>query len=168
MALIEVIHYPDPGLRKKSISVEDIDETIHNLTRDMVETMYAHRGVGLAAPQIGVPRRVITLNAGEGLITLLNPEIVVAEGDVTMEEGCLCLPGMSIEVKRASNVRVQGIDPTGRERSYDAEGLLARVFQHEIDHLNGILIIDKLSKLKRDLITKRLRKQEMERHRGHE
>ena len=129
----------------------------------MTETMYASRGVGLAAVQIGILKRVIVVNVGEELVALVNPEILENEGESQMEEGCLCLPGVLIDVKRSEKVKVKGLNEKGEEVVVDAEGLLARAFQHEVDHLNGILIIDKVSRIKRELLTNKLRKEARER-----
>jgi len=163
MSLKEIIIYPDPVIKKKSESVEEVDEEIKQLIDDMTETMYASRGVGLAAVQIGILKRVIVVNVGEELVALVNPEILENEGESKMEEGCLCLPGVLIDVKRSEKVKVKGLNEKGEEVVVDAEGLLARAFQHEVDHLNGILIIDKVSRIKRELLTNKLRKEARER-----
>lgn len=163
MSLREIIAYPDPILRKRSEVVEEIGEDLKKLVNDMTETMYASSGIGLAAIQIGVPKRVIVVNAGEGLVVLINPEIEAAEGETRMEEGCLCLPGVMVEVKRHEKVTVSGLSETGEAITLHAEGLLARALQHEIDHLEGVLIVDKVSKLKRELLTSSLRKEARER-----
>ena len=163
MSLREIIAYPDPILRKRSEVVEEIGEDLKKLVNDMTETMYASSGIGLAAIQIGVPKRVIVVNAGEGLVVLINPEIEAAEGETRMEEGCLCLPGVMVEVKRHEKVIVSGLSETGEAITLHAEGLLARALQHEIDHLEGVLIVDKVSKLKRELLTSSLRKEARER-----
>ena len=163
MSLKEIIIYPDPVIKKKSESVEEVDEEIKQLIDDMTETMYASRGVGLAAVQIGILKRVIVVNVGEELVALVNPEILENEGESQMEEGCLCLPGVLIDVKRSEKVKVKGLNEKGEEVVVDAEGLLARAFQHEVDHLNGILIIDKVSRIKRELLTNKLRKEAKER-----
>jgi peptide deformylase len=123
--------------------------------------MYAYKGVGLAAPQIGVARNVIVLDVGQGLMSLINPEITVSEGTEAKEEGCLCLPDLSVTVERHERIQIKAVDQNGSPITLEADGLLARALQHEVDHLHGTLIIDKLSKLKRDLIIKRLRKQQL-------
>jgi peptide deformylase len=133
------------------------------LAEDMAETMYAAPGVGLAAPQVGVSERLIVLDVrnkegATGLITLINPEIIEAEGRVVEEEGCLSLPGITENVARAERVLVRGHDLEEREREIEAEGLLAVALQHEIDHLEGILFIDRLSRLKRGIIQRKIRK----------
>ena len=163
MSLKEIIIYPDPVIKKKSESVEEVNEEIKQLIDDMTETMYASRGVGLAAVQIGILKRVIVVNVGEELVALVNPEILENEGESKMEEGCLCLPGVLIDVKRSEKVKVKGLNEKGEEVVVDAEGLLARAFQHEVDHLNGILIINKVSRIKRELLTNKLRKEARER-----
>jgi peptide deformylase len=133
------------------------------LAEDMAETMYAAPGVGLAAPQVGVSERLIVLDVRNregttGLITLINPEIIEAEGQVVEEEGCLSLPGITENVPRAVRIVVKGHDLDEREREIEAEGLLAVVLQHEIDHLEGILFIDRISRLKRGIIQRKIRK----------
>jgi len=163
MSTKEIITYPDPVLRKKSEPVEKVDKEIKQLIEDMAETMYASRGIGLAAIQIGVLKRVILVNVGEGLVLLVNPEILEDEGETQMEEGCLCLPGVMLEVKRSEKVKVKGLNRKGEEIIIHAEGLLARALQHEIDHLKGVLIIDKISKIKRELVTSKLKKEAKER-----
>ena len=163
MALKKIIEYPDPILRKKSESVKKVDKEIKQLIEDMAETMYASRGIGLAAIQIGVVKRVIVVNIGEGLVALVDPEVLKGEGEIQMEEGCLCLPGVMVEVKRSEKIKVKGLNEKDEEIVIDAEGLLARALQHEIDHLNGILIIDKVSKIRRELLTSKLRKEARER-----
>jgi peptide deformylase len=129
----------------------------------MAETMYAAPGVGLAAPQVGVSERLIVVDVKNtkdetGLITLINPEIIEAEGHVVEEEGCLSLPGITEDVPRAERVLVRGHDLNEREREIEAEGLLAVALQHEIDHLEGILFIDRISRLKRGIIQRKMRK----------
>ena len=163
MALREVITFPDPVLREKSESVEKVSLDIKNLIGDMTETMYASRGIGLAAIQIGVPKRVIVVDVGEGLVALVNPALCKQEGETRMEEGCLCLPEVMVEVTRSERIAVEGLDEKGEKVTLDAEGLFARALQHEIDHLDGILIVDKVSRIKRELLTSALRKEAKER-----
>jgi len=158
MAKLEVLRYPNSVLRKKCEPIETIDDEVVRLARDMLETMYEDKGIGLAAPQVGVSRRLIVLDIGDGPLALINPEITAAEGSDTMEEGCLCLPGINVEVERSARVRVTGLDTSGKPIDIDADDLLARALQHEIDHLSGTLIIDKVSKLKRDLLIKKYKK----------
>jgi peptide deformylase len=163
MALRDVITYPHPMLRKRSQKIAAVTEDVRRLIDDMAETMYAQRGVGLAAVQIGVHQRVITVDVGEGLLALINPEVLDRSGETQMEEGCLCLPGVIVEVDRSERVTVRGLNEKGEEVTLPAEGLLARALQHEIDHLDGILIVDKVSRLKRELLTSKLRKEAKER-----
>ena len=161
MSILKILTYPDPVLRKKAKPVERIDERIKNLIEDMVETMYAAPGVGLAATQVGEPLRVIIIDVTrkeEGVIALINPEIISGEGECTEEEGCLSVPDFKETVLRKKKVLVKGLDPEGKEKEISAEGLLAIAFQHEIDHLDGILIIDRVSRLKRDIFKKKLQK----------
>jgi peptide deformylase len=158
MAKLEVLRYPNSILRKKCDAIENIDEDVRQLARDMLETMYEDKGIGLAAPQVGITRQLIVLDIGDGPLTLINPKVVSAEGSDTMEEGCLCLPGINVDVERSARVRVTGLDAKGAEVDIEADELLARALQHEIDHLSGTLIIDKVSKLKRDLLLKKYKK----------
>ena len=163
MSLKELVVYPNPILRETSEIVEEVGEDIRHLIDDMAETMYASRGIGLAAIQIGVPKRVIVIDVGEGLVALVNPVISKQEGEAQMEEGCLCLPGVMVDVTRSERVTVKALDAKGEEVTFDAEGLFGRALQHEIEHLEGILIVDKVSKIKRELLTSPLRKQAKER-----
>ncbi|MBI4619252.1 MAG: peptide deformylase [Desulfobacterales bacterium] len=161
MSILKILTYPDPVLKKKAKPVEIIDERIKKLAEDMIETMYAAPGVGLAAPQVGESLRVITVDVTrkeEGLIVLINPEIISSEGECTEEEGCLSVPDFKEIVQRKEKVLVKGLDLEGRKIQIPAEGLLAIAFQHEIDHLDGILIIDRVSRLKRDIFKKKLTK----------
>jgi peptide deformylase len=163
MSLREIITYPNPILRKKSEVVEEVNDDLKQLVEDMTETMYASHGIGLAAIQIGVLKRVIVVNVGEGRVVLFNPVIDEAEGESRMEEGCLCLPGVMVEVTRHENITVRGLNETGEEVTLQANGLMSRALQHEIDHLEGTLIVDKVSKIKRELLTSTLRKEAKER-----
>ena len=163
MAVLKILKYPNPTLKQLSLSVERITEETVRLIQDMVETMYAAPGVGLAAPQVGTLRRIIVVdvdyeNPGRNLITLINPEIRRAEGEVIWEEGCLSVVDFTAEVKRAERVEVVGLNEKEQEVNVAAEGLLAVALQHEIDHLDGKLFIDRISRLKRDLYTRRLKK----------
>lgn len=208
MSLLKILKYPDPFLRRKCAPVEEIDEELLTLLDDMRETMYAARGVGLAAPQVGADKRVVVIdvspwfrndgeeegeydeagNAGEasqadeaahaecshsdecshchdeeeydgpGLIELINPVIVYSEGSAVAEEACLSIPGFSSEVKRKYKVVVEAYNRDGDPVEIEAEDLLARVFQHEIDHLDGMLFIDRLSRLKRELLVRKIEK----------
>ena len=161
MSVLEIMTYPNSVLRNKGEIVETIDERIKRLVHNMTETMYAAPGIGLAAPQIGESLQVITIDLernGEGLITLCNPEIVYSEGERTDEEGCLSIPDFKETITRKRKIVVAGMDLNGQNIQITAEGLLAAAFQHEIDHLNGVLILDKVSRLKRDLFKRKLRK----------
>jgi peptide deformylase len=164
MAKLQIITLPDPLLRKASAPVERIDAELKALAEDMLETMYAAPGVGLAAVQVGVPRRLVVLdtakeeNARRPLV-LINPEIVALGSEMRMhEEGCLSIPDVRIEIERPQTVTVRFLDREGKPQELAAEGLLATVVQHEIDHLNGKLIIDFLSRLKRDIIVRKFKK----------
>jgi len=143
MAIRNVRKEGDPILRKRSKEVSEINERISILLDDMIETMDAEDGVGLAAPQVGVLKRVIVIRIGEELIQLINPEIIYESGEQTDIEGCLSVPGRSMNVKRPLAVKVKGIDRDGKEVKYEGSDLLARAFCHEVDHLDGILFIDK-------------------------
>jgi peptide deformylase len=134
--------HPDAVLRKKALPVEDIDEKVRALMNAMATIMYTCEGIGLAAPQVGVLRRVITADVGEGLICLANPEILSREGEEYLFEGCLSLPGITVNVRRDAVAVVRGMDAAGREFERMVTGLVARVLQHEIDHLDGVLILD--------------------------
>ena len=145
MAITQIRVLPDPVLRRKAKKVRDIDSSIRRLMDDMTDTMRAASGVGLAAPQIGIPLRVIVIEIpDEEVITLLNPEVIKMEGNRLVEEACLSIPGYKGEVKRAVSVKVKGRDPRGKEVRLKGEGLLAQALEHEIDHLDGILYIDHL------------------------
>jgi peptide deformylase len=163
MPIRPIVKYGDPVLHGPAEPVEKIDDSIKTLFADMVQTMYAAPGVGLAAPQIGVPRRVIVIDLSVGedpsqLIRLVNPEILEEEGEQSEEEGCLSVPGYGGTPRRPARVRARGLDAEGHEQVYEATGLLARAFCHEIDHIDGLLFVDRLSPLKRDLLKRRLRK----------
>ena len=145
MAVANIRLFPDPVLRLKAKRVRSIDGSIHGLIDDMIETMRACSGVGLAAPQIGVSLRVAVIEIpGEEVITLINPEIIKRMGERVVEEGCLSLPGYKGEIKRSQMVKVKGQDRYGKEIRLKGEELLAQALEHEIDHLNGILYIDRL------------------------
>jgi peptide deformylase len=166
MALREICTYPDPVLRNKTSRVERIDSTLDRLIEDMVETMHAAPGVGLAANQVGVPLQlaVIDLSSREDeeqrhpLLVIINPELIVMEGSVLEEEGCLSIPDYAEKVRRAARVTVRAQDRTGKQFELEAEGLMAKALQHEIDHLNGLLFVDRLSSLKKHLFKRRFRK----------
>lgn len=163
MAILEIKKYPDKVLRLKAEPVKTIDNSIIRLIDDMVETMYAAPGVGLAAPQVGVSLRVIVIDItvrekGSGLIVLINPEVLSIKGEIEEEEGCLSVPDYRAEIKRAEMITVRGLDRNGKEITVSGKGLLARALQHEIDHLNGILIIDRVSPIKREIFKRKFRK----------
>jgi len=143
MAVLDIVQVPDPVLRRPAKPVERVTKRIQKLIRDMADTMYAANGAGLAAPQVGVSERVIVADAGDGLVALVNPRIVSSSGSEVDVEGCLSIPNVTVYVERAAQVEVEGWDERGKTVRIKAEGLLARALQHEIDHLDGILIIDK-------------------------
>ena len=158
-----IVKWGEPVLHAPSAPVTELDGSVAGLVKDMVETMYAAPGIGLAAPQIGVPLRIIVIDLSVGeeqgkLITVINPEIVEREGEQRHEEGCLSVPGFGGTPVRPARVVVKGLDLEGKERVYTATELLARAFCHEIDHVDGLLFVDRLSPLKRDLLKRKLRK----------
>ena len=158
-----ILTYPDPDLKKKSAPVVVINDAVRELVQDMAETMYHAPGIGLAAPQIGVHQRVIVIDVSAhndvpGLIVAINPVIVHAEGEAYEEEGCLSVPKYAANVRRHARVVVKALDIDGNECTWRAEELLAIAFQHEIDHLEGILFVDHLSPLKRELFQRKARK----------
>lgn len=158
-----ILKYGDDVLHETARDVDAITPDIERLIDDMIETMYAAPGVGLAAPQVGVPLRlfVIDVSVGRdptGLIVMINPEFVERDGMQLEEEGCLSVPGFNATVVRPSRVVVRGLDRAGHEQTIDGTGLLARAFQHEIDHLDGTLFVDRLRGIKRDLIVRKIRK----------
>jgi peptide deformylase len=169
MSKLPIIKLPDPILREKSLPVEAVDEHVRAFLNDMLETMYAAPGIGLAAVQVGVLRRMLVLDVARGKdepknpMMLINPEIV-AQGDTPRlhEEGCLSIPEMYAEVERPALVRVRYVDIEGNQREEEFQDLLATVVQHEIDHLNGLLFIDHLSRLKRNLLVKKFHKAQRE------
>ena len=146
MALREIVQIGEPVLRKKSKKVEQIDNKLIQLLNDMADTMYKADGVGLAAPQVGILKRVVVIDIGDGLIELINPEIIETSGEQVDEEGCLSVVGESGSVKRPYYVKVRAFDRQGRLFEMEGEELLARAFCHEIDHLDGILFVDKIGK----------------------
>jgi peptide deformylase len=162
-----ILTYPEPILKKVAPAVSNLDGALVATIDDMVETMYAAPGVGLAAPQIGLSQRVIVLdvdpeNIGKELLKLVNPVIAESEGEIVWEEGCLSVRDYVAEVRRAARVLVRGYSPAGKEVAIEGTGLLAVALQHEIDHLDGKLFLDRLSRLKRDLYRRRLKKLERE------
>jgi peptide deformylase len=164
MAVLEILKFPHPILRKKSETVGQIDEKVKKLIHDMRETMYEAGGVGLAACQVGILQRVIVLDVSpidpqHSFIALINPEIISEEGETDYEEGCLSVPDCLEKVKRKEKVCVKGWSPEGSETEIKGDGILAIALQHEIDHMNGILILDRISQLKRDIYRNRLKKE---------
>lgn len=158
MAKLEILHYPDPRLRNRAQPVAHVDDAIRQLVDDMLETMYAAPGIGLAAVQVNVPKRVIVIDVSEqhdSPLCLINPAVLEQQGNLQTEEGCLSVPGVYETVERAEWIRYQALDREGRLREMEAEGLLAVCVQHEIDHLDGRLFVDYLSQLKRKRIKKR-------------
>lgn len=149
MGVYQIIEEPDEILRATALPVKNINAGVLRVLDNMRDTLYAFDGVGLAAPQIGVSKRIIVVDSGDQLIELINPEIVLAEGEQVGKEGCLSIPNVVGTVKRANRVVVRGLNRDGQPVEYDATELLARAFQHEIDHLNGILFIDKATELRR-------------------
>ena len=164
MALLPILKYPDPRLHKVAKPVEQVDDRIRQLVRDMAETMYAAPGVGLAATQVDVHERVVVIDVsenGDDLHALINPEIIwKSEETQTYEEGCLSVPEIYGEVERSANIRVRALNEHGKSVEFDAEGLLAVCVQHELDHLQGKVFVEYLSMLKQNRIRTRLRKQE--------
>jgi peptide deformylase len=161
----EIRIYPDEVLKKKAETVTDFNEEIRQIVNDMFETMYKRGGVGLAANQVGILKRIVVIdlhsgkeNQGKEQIVLINPEIVTLEGEEIKEEGCLSLPGLYKKVKRAAYAKVKAQNLDGEEFTIEGEGLLARAFQHEIDHLNGIVFIDRLSPLQKRLALEKYKK----------
>jgi len=158
-----IVKYGTEVLHQPALPVEELNAEVAALVRDMVETMYRAPGVGLAAPQVGVPLRlfVVDITLGHdprGLITLVNPEWVSREGLQREEEGCLSVPGFNAAVPRPQRAAVKGLDLEGHERTYEGEGLLARAFQHEMDHLDGTIFVDRLRGIKRSLMLRRIQK----------
>ncbi len=164
MPLLDILIYPDQKLKKKSKSVDKIDNSLLLLLDDMAETMYDAPGVGLAAPQVGENIRVLTVDITpqdseeKNLIELINPEIIDSDGSQLGEEGCLSVPGFVANVNRKLNVKVQALNRDGEEITVEASDLLSRVLQHEIDHLDGILFFERLGRLKRELLVKKIKK----------
>ena len=164
MAVLEILKYPHPLLKRPSEKVDRINEGTRKLIQDMTETMYHSDGIGLAACQIGIPRRIIVLDVSpidpqQNLFAMINPEVIFEEGEIDHEEGCLSVPDCFEKVKRRERIRVKGISANGKEIEVFGEGILAFALQHEIDHLNGVLILDRVSRLKRDIYRSKLKKE---------
>ncbi len=163
MALLPILHYPDPRLHKVAAPVKRVDEKIRKLIKDMADTMYAAPGIGLAATQVDVHLRLIVIDISETrdqLQVFINPEIIGTEGEAECEEGCLSVPGIFEKVTRAAKVTVSALDEQGDKRQLEADGLLAVCIQHEMDHLVGRVFVEKLSRLKQQRITAKLVKQQ--------
>jgi len=167
MALLEILHFPDPRLRKKATPIKEVTDKIRQLADDMLETMYDAPGVGLAAIQVNVQKRLVVIDTSEDKSTplvFINPEIINKEGEREHEEGCLSVPEAYEVVTRADTIRVKALDRDGKPFELDADELLATCIQHEIDHLDGKLFVDYLSNLKRQRIKKRLEKQQKQKN----
>ena len=163
MAILSILQYPDPRLKKVAAPVEEVDDGIRTLVRNMAETMYAAPGVGLAATQVDVHKQVIVIDTSptrNQLNVFINPQIVESEGVSDLEEGCLSVPGIYDKVPRASRIRVRALDGEGQSFELEAEGMLAVCIQHEMDHLKGQVFVEYLSRLKRNRILARMRKLE--------
>lgn len=162
MALLPILRFPDPRLKKVAVPVNKVDDGIRRLAADMAETMYEAPGIGLAATQVDVHKRLVVIDITEdksALQVFVNPEIIEADGQKLGEEGCLSVPGIYDKVERAERVTVRYLDLEGQSRELQAEGLLAVCIQHEIDHLNGKVFVDHLSQLKQTRIKSKLAKQ---------
>jgi peptide deformylase len=158
-----ILRYGDHSLHHSAADVQTFDDELQRLIDDMIDTMYAAPGIGLAATQVGVPLRVFVadISAGRdrsGLVIMVNPTVVSRDGMQLEEEGCLSVPGFNATVVRPSKIVVRGVDRHGQEQTTEGTGLLARAFQHEIDHLDGLLFVDRLRGIKRDLIVRRIQK----------
>lgn len=163
MAVLEIRKYPDDVLKKVAEPVNEINGELQKLIDDMIETMYSSNGVGLAASQVGVLKRIIIVDTssrqeGQSLLVLINPEIVDCQGEILSEEGCLSIPGFITKLKRKEKVFLRALDRQGNPVEIEADGLLSRALQHEVDHLNGVLIVDRLSPLKKELFRRKYSK----------
>lgn len=159
----QIVKFPDPILQRPAEPVTAFDEDLRKLVDDMFESMYAAHGIGLAAPQIGIPKRITVIDLSfqktpKDKIALINPEVVTKDGKIYEEEGCLSLPDIREKVARAAKVKIRAQDLQGKWFERDADDLLARAFQHEIDHLDGVLFIFRISALKRDFVLRKIRK----------
>jgi peptide deformylase len=166
MTKLVILEYPDPRLRTTAQSIDVVDDAVRQLADDMLETMYAAKGVGLAASQVDVHRRLLVLDVSDTRdqpLVLINPEIVTTEGRAPGEEGCLSLPGIYDKLERAERIKVRALDRNGVRFELEADGMLAVCIQHEMDHLEGKLFVDYLSELKRQLIRRRLQKERKQR-----
>ena len=171
MAILEIVKYPAPVLLKKAAPVEQIDGALQKRIDDMIDTLYAAPGLGLAAPQVGDSLRLFIYDLSvqdedgaeerserKGPLVVMNPEIITMEGEEISDEGCLSIPGYFEKVKRALKVQLKGIDREGKEIRLEGEGLLARLFQHEVDHINGVLMVERFSSLKKDIFLRKFKK----------
>ena len=161
MALLNILHFPDPRLRLKAVPVTGVDDALRQLLRDMFDTMYAAPGIGLAATQVNVQKRLVVIDVSEDKNeprVFINPVVTERRGEEEMDEGCLSVPGFYETVRRAEWIRVSALDADGRPFELETDGLLAVCIQHEIDHLDGKLFVDYLSTLKRDRIRRKLEK----------
>ncbi|MBM4201004.1 MAG: peptide deformylase [Gammaproteobacteria bacterium] len=166
MAILTILEFPDERLRKRATPVDVFDEALAEFVQDMLATMYAAPGIGLAATQVNVHKAIIVIDISEeknSPLVLINPEVLARSGQEEMEEGCLSVPGVYEKVQRAETVRVRTADLEGRLMEFDADGLLAVCIQHEMDHLEGRLFVDRLSPLKRQLVRKKIRKEQRQR-----
>ena len=161
MAIYPIRTFGDPVLRSKAADVAEEPTSLQRLVDDMLETMYEAPGVGLAAPQIGISKRIFVADIGEGPFVMVNPEIVEVSGSWTFDEGCLSVPGFYWPIKRPGYARARGFDIDGNEVEYEGEELMARVLQHEIDHLNGMLLVERLSKRARKQALRDIREQSL-------
>ncbi len=164
MAVLEILKYPHSLLKKRCDKVDRIDGEVKKLIQDMTETMYQANGIGLAACQVGDSRRVIVIDVSpvdpeKEFMAMINPEVLSEEGEIEHEEGCLSVPDCLEKVKRKEKVLIRGLSPSGKEIEVSADGILAIAIQHEIDHLNGMLILDRISRLKRELYRNKVRKE---------
>ena len=164
MSVLEIVRYPHPTLAKRCKEVEAVNDEVKTLVQDMIDTMYEANGIGLAACQVGVSQRIIVVDVSpmdseQHLFVLLNPELLEEEGEVESEEGCLSVPDCVEKVSRKKKVRVKGLSVEGKEIEVSGEGILAIALQHEIDHLNGVLILDHISRLKREIYRDKVKKE---------
>lgn len=171
MAVLEILKYPHPLLKKRCEEVDRIDGVVKKLIRDMTETMYQANGIGLAACQVGVSRRVIVVDVSpidqeKDFFSIINPEVISEEGEIEHEEGCLSVPDCLEKLKRKEKVLIRGFSPAGKEIEISAEGILAIAIQHEIDHINGVLILDRISRLKREIYRNKLKKERRKKEDG--
>ena len=162
-APLTILRFPDPGLRKKAQAVDEVTDEIRDIADTMLTTMYVSAGVGLAAIQVGIQKRVVVIDVSEQRnhpVYLINPEIIEREGQVDSQEGCLSVPEFYATVKRAAHVKVKALDGDGKRVEFEADGLFAQCIQHEIDHLDGKLFVDYLSSLRRQRLLNQIKKQQ--------